>query len=87
MRETKAIIVEPRFGIEILRRKAMVEEIGEGAGLGNDTAEVVVLVGGGDVAGFIYIFCDIAVVIVCRKVELAVAGHGKQTAHATCALK
>ena len=65
----------------------MAEEVGEGAGLGDRAAEVIVLVGGDHVAGFIYVFRDVAVVIECGEVELAVARHGKETAHAARALQ
>ncbi len=65
----------------------MAEEVGEGAGLGDRAAEVIVLVGGDHVAGFIYVFRNVAVVIECGEVELAVARHGKETAHAARALQ
>ena len=64
----------------------MAEEVGEGAGLRNRTAEVIVLVGGDHVAGFIYVFRDVTIVVECGEVEQAVARHGKETAHAASAL-
>ena len=65
----------------------MAEEVGEGTGLRNRAPEVIVLVGGDDVAGFIYVFRDVTIVVECGEVELAVARHGKQAAHAARALQ
>ena len=86
MRETKAIIVEPCFGIEILHREAVAEEVGKRAGLGDDAAEVVVFVGGDDVAGLVYVLGDVAVVVVAWNVDRAVDGEVNQSADAACAL-
>ena len=41
----------------------MAEEVGEGAGLRNDAAEVVILMCGGDGAGFVNVFRYVAVVV------------------------
>ncbi len=85
--ETVAVIVEPSFGIVVFRREAVAEEVGEGARLRNGAAEVVVLVSGDDVAGFIYVLRDVAVVVEGREVELTVARHDKQAADASRTLK
>ena len=101
MRETKAIIVEIRFGIEILRREAVAEEVGERARLGDDVAEGVVGVLRDGVAAGIEVASDVAVVVVAWNVELLSGGVGsggvgsggvgdckvKQPADATCALE
>ena len=55
--------------------------------MGDRAPEVVVLVGGDDVAGFVYVLRDVAVIVVCREVELAVARDRKEATDATCALK
>ena len=68
-------------------RETMAEKVDEGAGMGDSTAEVVVLVGGDHVAELVYILGDVAVVIEGRKVELTVARHGKQATDATRTLK
>ena len=65
----------------------MAEEVGEGTGLRNCATEVIVLVGGDHVAGLIYVFRDVAVVVEYREVELTVTRHGKQTANAARALE
>ena len=75
--ETVAVVTKFRFGIVILCREAMAEEVGKGAGLGNDAAEVVVLVNCDDVAGFINVLRYVAVVVVGGEIELAVTRHGK----------
>ena len=65
----------------------MAEEVGERTGLGDRAAEVVVLVGGDDVTGFVYVLRDVTVVVVCGEVELAVARHDDEATHATCTLE
>jgi len=85
--ETINIIVGTCFGIVVLRGEAIAEEVGKGAGLGDRAPEVIVLVGGDDVAGLVNVLRDVAVVVECREVELAVARHGKEAAHATRALE
>ena len=87
MVEAVTVVVEAGFSIAVLRRKAVAEEVGEGAGLRDCAAEVVILVCGDDVAGFVYVLRDIAVVVVCGEVELAVTRDCKETANAPCALK
>jgi len=65
----------------------MAEEVGEGAGLRNDAAEVVVLVYGDDVAGFVKVLRDVAVAVECGEVELVITRHGKQAADAARTLE
>ena len=65
----------------------MAEEVGEGTGLGDRAAKVVILVRGNDVAGFVYVLRDIAVVVVCGEVEQAIARDCKKAAHAARTLK
>ena len=72
MVEAVTVVVKAGFGIVILCGEAVAEESGERARLGDRAAEVVILVRGNDVAGFVYVLRDIAVVVVCGKVELAV---------------
>ena len=87
MVEAVAVVVETGFGIVVLRGEAVAEEVGERTGLGDRAAEVVVLVRGGDVAGFVYVLRDIAVVVVCGEVELTVARDGKETTDTSRALE
>ena len=54
----------------------MTEEVGEGAGLGDRAAEVVVLVGGDHVAGFVKVLRNVAIVVVGGEIELVVTRDG-----------
>ena len=87
MVEAVTVVVEAGFSIAVLRRKAVAEEVGEGAGLRDCAAEVVILVCGDDVAGFVYVLGDVAVVVVCGEVDLAVARDRKEAAYSARALE
>ena len=83
MIETVTVVVEAGFDVEVLCREAMAEEIGEGAGLGDDVAESVVSILGNGVAVYVEVTSDVAVVVVAWNVDHAVAGEVKQPAYAT----
>ena len=87
MVEAVVVVVEASLGIVVFRGEAVAEEVGEGTGLEDRAAEVVILVCGDDVAGFIYVLRNIAVVVVCGEVELAVARDRKEAADTTRAFK
>ena len=70
--ETHAIVIKAGLGIVVLGRETVAEDFAEGAGLGDRAAEVIVLVGGDHVAGFIYVFRDVTIVVECGEVELAI---------------
>ena len=55
--------------------------------MGNRAAEIVVLVCGDDVAGFVYVLRDVAVVVVGGEVEQAIARDCKEAADAAHTLK
>ena len=76
MVEAVAVVVETGFGIVVLRGEAVAEEVGEGAGFGDEFAESVVGVLRDGVAAGIEVAGDVAVVVVAWNVELLSGGVG-----------
>ena len=72
MVEAVAVVVKSGFGIEILCREAVAEEVGEGAGLCDGVAKSIVGVLRNRVAGRVEVAGDIAVVVVAWNVDRVV---------------
>ena len=76
MEEAVTVVVKTNFGIVVFRGKAVAEEVGKRAGLGDDFAEGVVGVLRDGVAAGIEVAGDVAVVVVAWNVELLSGGVG-----------
>ena len=87
MIETVAVVVQACFSAKVFCREPMAEEVRKRTRLRHDAPEVIVFVGGGHVAGFVDVLCDVAVVVESWEIELTVARNGKQTSHSARALE
>ena len=87
MVEAVAVVVKIGFGIVVFRGKAVAEEVGKRAGLGNEIAEGVVGVLRNGVAVCVEVASDVAVVVVTWNVDRAIHGEVKQPADATSVLQ
>ena len=87
MVETVAVIIETGFGIEILCREAVAEEVSERAGLRDGVAEGIVRVLRDSVTGRVKVAGDIAVVVVEWDVDSVIDCKVKQATDAACALQ
>ena len=87
MVETVAVIVKTDFGIVVFGREAVAEEVGKQSCLGYGVAEGVVGILRYGVAVFVEVARDVAIVVVCGEVELAIARNCKETADAARAVK
>ena len=72
MVEAVAVVVEAGFGIEVLRREAVAEEVGKRTRLGDELAEGIVGVPRKGAAVGVEIARDVAVVVVAWNVDNAV---------------
>ncbi len=77
-----AVVVEVGFGVVILRREAVGEDVGHVAVLVDRVAEGVVGVFGDEFAVLVPVADHVAVVVVAREVEVAVDADGDEPADA-----
>ena len=87
MVEAVAVVVKTGFGIEVLCREAMPEEVGKRAGLGDEFSEGIVCVLRNSIAVLVKVARDIADVVVERNIDRAVNREVEKPTDATCALQ
>ena len=87
MVEAVAVVVEAGFGIEILCRETVAEEVGERARLGYGVAECVICVLRDGGAGRVEVAGYVAVVVIARHKNRSIDCDVKQAAYAASALQ